>query len=175
MTISRLARAVTALAVAGMLIASGAAFAQKGSESRGFRGPGMRGPRGGDDFMQFRMLRQLDLTDDQRTALRSVRETHFEQTEVEREALMNARKTFHAAVQTADETAIRDAAGVMAGAEADLAIAQIGFRDEFLQILTPQQQEKMKELQADMEAFRAERLERRKELRQKHQTEGPPK
>jgi Spy/CpxP family protein refolding chaperone len=171
MTIKKLTRTVTALAVAGMFIAGGTAFAQEETGRRGMRGPGMRGPRGGDDFMHFRMLRQLELTEDQRTALRNLRETHFQQTEVEREALMEARKAFKEAVEVGDETAIRDAANLMAGAEADMAIARIGFRDEFLQVLTTEQQQKMKELQADMEAFRKERLERRKT----RQEEGPPK
>jgi Spy/CpxP family protein refolding chaperone len=167
MSFSRLARTATALAVAGILIASGAALAQEEPDHWGPPPPGMRGPRGGDDFMPFRMLRQLDLTDEQFTALRKLRETHFEQTEVEREALMEARKAFQEAVQAGDPTAIRDAAHVAADAEADLAIARLGFRDEFLQILTPEQQQKLKEQQAKMEAFRKERLERRKETREK--------
>jgi Spy/CpxP family protein refolding chaperone len=168
MKISRLTPWTAALAVAGILLA-GLAFTAVAQEEpeRGFFGPRMMGPpgmHGGGEFVPRRMLRQLDLTDEQLNQLRELRKTHFEQTQTEREALMKAREAFHEAVQNGVEADIRQAAQTMAQAEADLAIARLGFRDEFLQILTPEQQEKLKELQAEMKTFREKRLERRKKF-----------
>jgi protein CpxP len=179
MTTGRLARWMITLAMSAIFVAGGAQWALSSAvQEDPERGPGFFGPRmrgqGRGGFMHFRMARQLGLTEEQKTQLRELRKQHFDQTQVEREAHMKARKAFREAVEKNDEALIRDAARIMADAEADLALARRGHREELLQILTPAQQQKMEELRSEMEAFRKERIERRKEFRRKIQEEGPP-
>ena len=64
------------MVVAGAFVMGGAHLAmsqeeeQQGRRPRrqGMRGPGMQG-RAGGDFMQWRMMRQLDLTENQQTQI----------------------------------------------------------------------------------------------------------
>jgi Spy/CpxP family protein refolding chaperone len=181
MTISRMTRWTAALAVAGILITGLAlAAAQEEPQGSGYFGPRMMGPRGmpvGGGLMHGRMLRQLDLTDEQQEKLREFMKSHFEKTMPERDALMNARKELHQAINTAVEAGevmnkgdIESLGAAAAVAEADLAVAQSIIQKDFLADLastlnlTTEQQEKLEELRAEGDTFRGRRPPRRKNL-----------
>jgi protein CpxP len=114
------------------------------------RGPGfgaqMRGPGGmGGEF------RGLDLTDDQRAQLRKIREARQSEFKAAGDKLGAARQGMRALIQaeTIDESAIRAKSAEVAAAEADVAILNAKVRAESLQILTSEQQAKLKELRTN--------------------------
>jgi protein CpxP len=135
---------LVAVAMAG---AVPALMAQDGPQRRG---PGfgrqMRGPGGmGAEF------RGLDLTDDQRAQLRKIREARQSEFKAAGEKLGAARQGMRALIQaeTIDESAIRAKSAEVAAAEADVAILNAKVRAESLQILTAEQQAKLKELRTN--------------------------
>jgi Spy/CpxP family protein refolding chaperone len=172
MTIKRMTRWTTAMTVAGAFVIGGASLAMsqqdepQGRRPRpGMRGPGMPGPDG-RDFMQWRMMRRLDLTEEQRTQIQELRKAHFEQTKGERDKLQEAQRSFHDAARALEdgvgsEDGIYAAAEELARAQAALAIARAHQKAAMMEILTEAQQEKLKELRAEMEEYRKERMERR--------------
>jgi periplasmic protein CpxP/Spy len=115
-------------------------------------GPGgPDGPRGG--MLGPMQLQRLDLTTDQRDRVRQILDTHKD----EQRALGDRAFKAHEALQDAitgtfDESAIRARSADVAAVEADMAVAQARVYGEVLQILTPEQQSKLKQLQADMKA-----------------------
>jgi protein CpxP len=115
---------------------------QQQQRRRGPGGPGLGGPRGGG--MEFR---GLDLTDDQRAQLRKIREARQNEFKAAGEKLRAAREGMRQLL-TADninEAAIRSKAAEVAAAEAEVAILNARVRQESLQILTSEQQQKLKE------------------------------
>ena len=175
---------ILALAIVGSFLPLGSHMALSQTETeddRAFRPP-MRGGRafmgrsqGG--FMHMRMLRSLNLTEDQQNQVREFQRDQFEKTKEEREALMKAQKDYQKAVEdletfngTEAQSTLRKAAQGMANKQATLAIASAGQRTEFLDflnsILDPDQWEEFQKLRTEMEQFRNGRFERRKEQRQ---------
>ncbi len=147
----------------------------------GGRGPGLRGPEGRGrrpgGFMHWRMMRELDLTDEQQNMLQELRRAHRAETEVERGAVRNAAETFHEAVRALEkgegsEDAIYMASQTLAELRAELAVKTAAQRSAIRDILTPAQQKKLEELRTEMEAFRKERMEQRKERSKKLREEG---
>jgi protein CpxP len=135
---------LVAIAMAG---AVPALMAQDGPQRRGpgFGGQ-MRGPGGmGGEF------RGLDLTDDQRAQLRKIREARQSEFKAAGDKLGAARQGMRALIQaeTIDESAIRAKSAEVAAAEADVAILNAKVRAESLQILTAEQQAKLKELRTN--------------------------
>ena len=120
---------------------------QQQQRRRGPGGPGMDGPRGmrGGAGMEFR---GLDLTDDQRAQLRKIREARQNEFKAAGEKLRAAREGMRQLMQsdTINEQAIRARSAEVAAAEADVAILNARVRQESLQILTSEQQQKLKEL-----------------------------
>ena len=118
---------------------------------RGPGGPGMRGPGfGGGQF------RGLDLSDDQRAQLRKIREARQPEFKAAGEKLRAARQGMRALV-TADqinESAIRAKSQEVAAAQAEVAILNAKVRAESLQILTSEQQAKLKELRTTRQTRR---------------------
>ena len=122
------------------------ALAQDQPQTRERRGPGFSGPRGmrGGPGMEFR---GLDLTDDQRAQLRKIREARQNEFKATGEKLRAAREGMRQLL-TADsinEQAIRSKAAEVAAAEAEMAILNARVRQESLQILTADQQAKLKQ------------------------------
>lgn len=187
MKTTRPARWVAATAVAGAFLIAVAqpAFAgalQEEEQGPGFYGRRMHGRPGflggpggpGGGFMHWRMLRQLNLTEEQKEQLRTLRKAHIEKTEKEHEALIEAGRKFHEAVRALEEgsgteEAVYAASETLAEAQAALAVARSGLRAEFMAVLTPEQQKKLDELRTEMEAFRRQRFERRNERRKNRQ------
>lgn len=110
-------------------------------------GPGMRrgGPLGfGPGF------RELDLTDDQKTQLKSIADSHRDEMRATGEKLRAAHDGMRALIEgdSIDESAIRAKSVEIAAADADMMILSAKVRQESLQVLTSDQQAKLKELRA---------------------------
>jgi periplasmic protein CpxP/Spy len=113
-------------------------------------GPGMRrsGPMGfGPEF------RQLDLTDDQKAQLKSIAESHRDEFRAAGEKARAAHDGMQALVEadSINESAIRAKSAEIAAAEAEMMILNAKVRQESMQILTSEQQQKLKELRAARE------------------------
>ena len=120
--------------------------------------------------MQWRMMRQLDLTEDQQAQIQELRKAHFEQTKAERDKLEEAQKSFHTAARALEdgvgsEDGIYEAAQAMAEAQAALAIARSHQKKAMTEILNEDQQAKLQELRDEMDAYRKERMEQRSQRR----------
>jgi Spy/CpxP family protein refolding chaperone len=109
----------------------------------GFMGPGVLGPM---------MLHRLDLSSDQRDRVKQIVESHRDEQQAIRQRAMAA----HDALQTAvtapvfDEGVIRAKAADVAAVEADQVVASARIFAEAYQILTSEQQTKLKAMQAEM-------------------------
>ena len=144
-----LAAGVAALMLAGAapLLLAQDQPQQHQQRHRGPGGPGMDGPRGmrGGAGMEFR---GLDLTDDQRAQLRKIRDARQNEFKAAGEKLRAAREGMRQLMQsdTINEQAIRAKSAEVAAAEAEVAILNARVRQESLQVLTSEQQQKLKEL-----------------------------
>ena len=118
-------------------------------------GPGVDGPRGmrGGPGMEFR---GLDLTDDQRAQLRKIREARQSEFKAAGEKLGAARQGMRALIEadSINESAIRSKSQDVAAAEAEMAILNAKVRAESMQILTSEQQAKLKEMRGQMKQRR---------------------
>ena len=141
-----IAAAVAALMLAGAapLVAGDQPQPQQ-RQRRG--GPGVDGMRGGAG-PEFRFL---DLTDDQRAQLRKIREARQSEFKAAGEKLRAAREGMRALMEadSINESAIRSKSQEVAAAEAEMAILNAKVRAESLQILTSEQQAKLKELRTN--------------------------
>ena len=145
-----IAAGAAALMLAGaapLLLAQDQPQQQQQQRRRGPGGPGFDGPRGmrGGPGMEFR---GLDLTDDQRAQLRKIREARQNEFKAAGEKLRAAREGMRQLMQadSINEQAIRSKATEVAAAEAEVAILNARVRQESLQILTSEQQQKLREL-----------------------------
>ena len=134
------------LAGAAPLVMADQGQPQQRQQRRGPGGPdGMRGMRGGPGFGgQFR---NLDLTDDQKTQLKKIRDARQAEFKATLEKVRTARQGMRQLVQAdaINEGAIRAKSQEVAAAEAELAILNAKLRKESMQILTADQLAKLKE------------------------------
>ena len=118
-------------------------------------GPGVDGPRGmrGGPGMEFR---GLDLTDDQRAQLRKIREARQSEFKAAGEKLGAARQGMRALIEadSINESAIRSKSQEVAAAEAEMSILNAKVRAESMQLLTSEQQAKLKEMRGQMKQRR---------------------
>ena len=138
---------VTIATAAPMLMAQDQPQHRQGPGFGGPGGPGMRrgGPMGfGPEF------RQLDLTDDQKAQLKSIAESHRDEFRAASEKARAAHDGMQALVEadSINESAIRAKSAEIAAAEAEVMILNAKVRQESMQILTSEQQQKLKELRA---------------------------
>ena len=140
--------------------------------SGGHAGPGRFGRGGFGSPMA--MLRQLDLTDDQRTQVRQVMESHRDELRAVGERVRAAQRAQRDAVASTqfDEQAVRTKAAELAAAEADAAVLRAKVHSEVFAVLTPEQQAKAAELKAQREARAQQFRERMKQRQQRRAT--PP-
>jgi protein CpxP len=155
-----LAAGVTALALAGAAPLVMAAVDHQDQQERRQPGPGgpgprMRGPGGpmGGPMGFGPGFQQLDLTDDQKAQLKSIAESHRDEFREAGLKLGTAREAMRTLIEaeTIDEGAIRTKAQEAAAAEADLAILNAKVRQQSMQVLTSEQQAKLKELRDSRE------------------------
>ena len=138
-----LAAGLVAIAMAGTVPA---VMAQDAPQRRSGPGPGrqMRGP-GGAIGPEFRFL---DLSEDQQAQLKKIREARQAEFRAAGEKLGAARQGMRALIEAEpiSESAIRAKSAEVAAAEAEMAILNAKVRAESMQILTSEQQAKLKEL-----------------------------
>jgi protein CpxP len=148
------------------LVGTGTVFAQGGGPG-GFGGHGHRG------FGAMRGLQQLGLSPDQQQQVKSVMQGHRD----EFKALMDRSRKAHDAQQAAieqvpvNEDLVRSSSSAVAAAEADMAVLRAKVHEQVWSLLTPDQQTKAKQLQADRAARRAQR---QAEWQQKRQQPAAP-
>lgn len=148
-----------------------------GGPGGGFGGPGPGGPGGpggrrggpgGPDggALGPMMLERLDLTTDQRDRVRQILDSHRDEQKAIGDRAMKAHEALQDVVAgTFDESAIRARAADVAAVDADVAVSQARVYSEVFQILTSDQQQKLKKAQADMK-------ERREKMQQQRQERG---
>jgi len=151
---TRFGTLTASLLMAGLL-AGGAAFAQ-GPDGGGRPGPGGRGGRGGPGGPGDLglPLAQLNLTDSQREQVRELtrqRQQNGEQIQQRLRAAMDARRAAMDAMPV-NEGAIRSTTADLVAAETEAAILQAHLRADVFALLTPEQQEQARKLQAAREA-----------------------
>ena len=112
------------------------------------------------------MLGRLDLTSDQRDRVRQVMDSHRDEQRALGDRAMKAHDALQEAVtSTFDEGAVRARAADVAAVEAGMAVAQARVFGEVYQLLTPEQQEKLKKQEAEMKERRGKMEEKRGERR----------
>jgi Spy/CpxP family protein refolding chaperone len=113
------------------------------------------------------VLERLDLTSDQRDRVRQIMDSHRDDEKALGDRAMKAHEALDEAIAgTFDESAIRARAADVAVVDADMSVMQGRVYNEVVQILTADQQQKLKKLQADMK-------ERRAKMEQRQQDRGP--
>ncbi|HEX7941173.1 MAG TPA: periplasmic heavy metal sensor [Gemmatimonadaceae bacterium] len=151
-------------AVAIVAIVAGATYQNLSAQGPGFGGPGApggpmgrRGPGGpGPGFGGPMLLERLDLTSDQRDRVKQIMDSHRDDQRTLGDRAMKAHEALQDAVTaTFDESAIRARSADVAAVDADMAVLQARIYGEVFQILTSDQQQKLKQLQADMKARQA--------------------
>jgi len=158
-------RTLTASLLMAGLLAGGAAFAQGPGDAGRPGGPGGRAGRGGPGGPgELGLpLAQLNLTDSQRQQVRELtrqRQQSGEQIQQRLRTAMDARRAAVDAIPV-NEGAIRATTADLVAAETEAAILQAHLRADVLALLTPEQQEQVRKLQAEREARVDTRQERR--------------
>ena len=94
-----------------------------------------------------RTARRLGLTEDQRTQIRGILETHAAEIEAQARAAHGGRKALREAMaaEPLDEGRIRQQALALGEVRADGAVLRARIRSQIWPVLTPEQQEKAKE------------------------------
>ena len=150
------------------LVGTATVFAQGG----GSAGPGGFGGHGHRGFGMMGGLQQLGLSADQQQQVKNTMASHRD----EFKALMDRSRNAHQAQQAAieqvpvNEDLIRSTSTAVAAADADMAVLRAKVHEQVFSLLTPDQQTKAKQLQADRAARRAQR---QAEWQQKKQQAAP--
>lgn len=140
----------------------------------GMGGPGMRGGRGGPGGPLGLLgpeMRALELTDAQRELIRGVLASHQDASDAIGQEMAEARRGLHLTITADAENPDAIAAAVQAVSAVELkaALLQAQVHREVFAQLTPEQQQKAKELKADAEKRMKERTERMRERRKQVQ------
>jgi periplasmic protein CpxP/Spy len=128
-------------------------------------GPEGRGPlgHGGPGRRALFGLAQLDLTDAQREQVREVMQRHRADVQEAGKRVREAFQAQRAAIESTpvNEGLIRSTAQTLANAQTDMALLQARIHTEVWSLLTPEQQEKAKQLKAQRQARFKQRAARR--------------
>ena len=139
-----------ALSVAGQQQNQAPASQGRRGGPDGFGGPGRGrgGPGGPGGPLAGLPLRELNLTDAQREQVKQIVDSRQQESRAIGERAMAAREALHAATTSPsfDEGLIRAKAADVAAIEADMAVSRARIFADVFQILTPEQQAKVKEL-----------------------------
>lgn len=129
------------LGVAGI---SGAAYAcgGPGGDSRGDRHSQYRGEHRGDQMKH--MMKKLDLSQEQREAIRTIKNESREQMQAKRDEMFEIRKALkkQASAKTFDAAKVRELAEAKSKIMADMTVQRIENMHEIRKQLTPEQLEK---------------------------------
>jgi periplasmic protein CpxP/Spy len=139
----------------------------------GLMGRGGRGGSGGPGMGVLRpmMLQRLDLTDAQKERVKGIVDSRHEEMRAVRDRAMKAHAALEAAItgDTFDEATVRTRAAEVAIVDADAAVHRARVYNEVYQILTPDQQNKLKTIQANMQ----KRMQNREENPRPRRGPGP--
>jgi Spy/CpxP family protein refolding chaperone len=113
------------------------------------------------------LLQRLDLTSDQRDRVKQIMDAHRDDQKTLGDRAMKANDGLQDAMLTFDESAVRARAADVAAVDADRAVAETRIASEVYQILTAEQQQKLKTLRTEMQ-------ERREKMRHDFEKNGPP-
>jgi protein CpxP len=164
---TRVSKAVAGAVSLGLVVALSVPVLAQGPDGRrhGRRGPGIGRMAQG---VQGLPLRQLELTDAQREQVRGIVSARSADFKAVADRLRVAREAQHTAVTRVpvDENEIRARVTEAGAIEAEMAVLRARLHEQVYQVLTPEQQQKAKTLQADRQKRRAERQERMKQRRQ---------
>jgi len=151
---------VTAALVAAMCGGAVALFAQGPGRGAGQAGPG--GPGFGRGFGAGFALGQLDLSDAQKQQVRDIMQRHREQSRGTTDRLREAMQAQRAAINQVpvNEAAVRQASAALAAVQADAAVDEARLHADIFSVLTVEQQEKAKQLEAQARARGQERRQR---------------
>jgi len=193
--VTRLGRTRTLIGICGVgalvaLVSAGVVMAQAqrpalgqgplgGGAMRGMgplgRGMGPMGP--GGPLMRGRgalglgiALGQLGVTAEQRQAIRKIVESHNGELQALREQALPIRRAQREATRANDEAAIRDASTQLGAILTDMAVLRAKIRAEVFGVLTPEQQEKARQLRENAEQRMEQRMEQRRQARKERQT-----
>jgi len=151
---------VTAGLVTLMSAGAVALFAQaQPGRGAGPFGPGGPGGRG---FAAGFALGQLDLSDAQKQQVRDIMQRHREQSSGTMQRMQQAMQAQRAAINQVpvNEAAVRQAAAALAAVQADAAVDEARLHADIFSVLTVEQQEKAKQLEAQARARGEERRQR---------------
>jgi Spy/CpxP family protein refolding chaperone len=143
----------TILVGLAVVFLAGVVFAGPHGRHRGGHGRDRGGWKGGHGrgMMLGRILRKLDLTDEQNEQIKAIREADREKTKDAREAVAETTKALHeAAFQDANEATIRAAATALGNALGDKAVLRATTMASIKKVLTAEQLEKLAQSRAKM-------------------------
>lgn len=166
------------LALALVAGVTGVSEAQSQGRGQGPRmtrqgGPGGPGGPGGSGMRAPGLglpLRQLELSEAQREQMRGINGTHIASFRAIHERERTARRALRESMiaETLDEATVRQRAADVAAIEADALVLQARVHQEMFAVLTPEQQQKAR----DLRAAGQKRMEERREGRQDRQPRG---
>lgn len=155
---------VTALALA--VVVGGVSLMAQGGPGGGF------GRHGGHGFGPMAGLSQLGLSADQQQQVQAAMAGHRDEFKALFARVRTARQAQQAAIEQVpvNEAQVRAAAAQLGAVEADMAVLRARAHEQVFSLLTPDQQTKAKQVQADRAARRAQR---QAEWQQKKQQAAP--
>lgn len=155
----RLRKIVVTTGIVAMLSAGAVSLFAQGGPGRG-AGPFGPGGRGG--FAAGFALGQLDLSDAQKQQVRDITQRHREQSSGTMQRMQQAMQAQRAAINQVpvNEAAVRQAAAALAAVQADAAVDEARLHADIFSVLTVEQQEKAKQLEAQARARGQERRQR---------------
>ena len=167
---NRVRKIVVATAIVALTASGSAALFAQGGAGRGARPFGPGGPAGRGFDAGF-ALGQLNLSDAQKTQVRDIMQRHRQQLQPTMQRLEQAMQAQRAAVNQVpvNEAAVRQAAASVASVQADLAVEQARLHADVWNILTPEQQDKAKQLEQQAQ----NRAQQRRQQREQRQPKQP--
>ena len=150
-------RNLAAIAIAATVLTGAAVTTMTLSAQGGPGGPraGRMGP-GGPGGFGLPGLRALDLSDAQKDQIKSITESHRDEVRQVSERVREAQRAMDMATEsgTVNEGDIRSKSTALASAMADGAILRAKVNAEILNVLTPDQQQKLQEFRTQMQERR---------------------
>ncbi len=152
-----------------LTLAAGAGIATAWG-GHGGHGPGMEGPGAPGAFLRgmMRLMHRLDLSDQQRDAIRGILQDARSQIQPHRQALQDGREQMRALDPSSfDETAVRAIARKQAKEIEEIMVIGQKVRSQVWAVLTPEQREEAQQIRSEME-------QRRERFRQCMEGSGGP-
>ncbi len=172
---SRWAGAAAILAGVAVAVAGSVTIARAAGEGPMGEGFGKHhGRMGFGRMMHRRVLRHLDLTDEQRAQIKEVLRAQREGMREQRQSVEERRRALHEAIRSgAEEWELRDKASDLGVATGDLAVTRAAVHSQMQAILTDEQRQKAEGLRTKVHERMNERRERKRErMLERHQDFG---